>query len=50
MPNKNEKLKMEDLFEMDDLAEDGVYCVAPSEEDLRAFAEHARKRLAEKNK
>lgn len=46
--SEGEKIRiLEELFEIDDLAEDGVYCVATSEEDLGAIAEHARKRLEE---
>ena len=40
---------MDKLREIDDAAEDGIYCVEPSEEDLKAFAEHARKRKEAKN-
>ena len=32
--------------EIDDVIEDGVYCTPPSCEDLKAFAEHAKKRRA----
>lgn len=49
MANKNED-NMEKLLELDDVVEDGLYCVAPTEEDLKAFAEHARKRKEAKQK
>ncbi len=48
MVKKNTEF-IEKLFEIDDAAEDGVYCVAPTEEDLKVFAEHARKRREAKN-
>ncbi len=48
MDEKMEKMKP--LFEMDEIAEDGVYITEPTEEDLKAFAEHAKKRIEEKNK
>lgn len=35
------------IGEIDDAA-DGLYCIPPTEEDLEAFAEHARKRREEK--
>lgn len=41
---------MNKLVEIDDIVKDGVYCIEPSEEDLKAFAEHARKRREAKNK
>lgn len=47
MSKKNEY--MDNLVEIDDIVKDGVYCVEPSEEDLKAFAEHARKRKEAKN-
>jgi hypothetical protein len=49
MANKKED-NMEKLLELDDVVEDGLYCVAPTEEDLKAFAEHARKRKEAKQK
>lgn len=48
--SENKKEFLEKIFELDSLVEDGLYCVAPSEEDLKAFAEHARKRIEAKKK
>ena len=39
---------MKELLEIDETATDGIYCAELDEDDLKAFAEHARKRRAEK--
>lgn len=43
MNEGKEKLR-EQLFGLDDIVTDGVYCVAPTEEDMKVFLEHAKKR------
>ena len=43
MSKDKEKIR-EQLFGLDDVVTDGVYCVAPTEEDMKVFREHARKR------
>ena len=49
--SKDKNKIREQLFGLDDIVTDGVYCVAPSEEDMKIFREHAKKRkeLLEKN-
>lgn len=44
-----ESEKLTEIFQIDDSAEDGAYCVEPTEEDLKAFAEHAKQRKNKKN-
>lgn len=43
-------IKINKILEIDEIAENGVYCIAPTKEDLRVFAEHAKKRKKEKEK
>lgn len=42
--------EMNKVLEIDEIAENGVYCIAPTNEDLQIFAEHAKKRKREKEK
>lgn len=42
------KEEISKILEIDEIAENGVYCIAPSNEDLQMFAEHARKRKKDK--
>ena len=41
---------LEKLFEIDKHVEDGVFCQELSEEDKKAFEEHAKKRKQNKDK
>ena len=50
MENNTEKIR-EKIFGVDDVVTDGVYCVAPNEEDMKFFRDYAKKyREEHKNK
>ena len=42
--SKDREKRQEQLFGIDDVVTDGVYCIAPTEEDMKVFREHAQKR------
>ena len=41
----DESEQLNQILEMDDIAEEGLFCVAPDYEDIKFFEEHAKKRL-----
>lgn len=48
--DKDNGKRSENVFEIDDIADDGVYCVALTEEDIKAFREYAKKHRQEGKK
>lgn len=47
---KGKEKRLEKAFELDDIVTDGAYCVAPTEEDIRAFQAYMKKHREEQKK
>ena len=41
--DEDKKKRLEKMFELDDLVPDGVYCVPPTEEDMKVFEAYLKK-------